>query len=594
MLRPSRDRGPRRRRGRILYSLLVVLILVGLAPLGTVGWKLIDINREALTTSTQEVLLLRAQLIALQMDVRVDALRSQLSRMAGVLGSQLAGPTQPSEEEIRKVLGEVADDRMLFLRFLDFRGRKIDTPAAYPVAADLEALFVVELRKAAESIAEKSGRFPERAIASSPVPPSARTQRAVVVLTAPVPSGGSFRGVLSAVVDLQSVWDEVVRENRRGHTVFALDPRGHLFARSGSEGLTRDDELAHSELALRFLSSPDRGTGVTMPFRLESGGRSERYLGSCWATQEGWGVFVQAREGQVYLPVRAMIENTLWWALGVMGFAVLAAIVFAGQLSRPIGRLAAASRAFADGNLNAHADVRDRNEIGELAETFNGMAKEIGYRMGQLKQAADENKKLFLGTIRALAKAIDTKDPYTRGHSERVEKYAVILATYLKLSKEEIEDIKVASLLHDMGKIVIDDSILKGEHVLTPEERKLVEAHTERGASIMAPIPKMEKFLPGLRSHHERWNGGGYPDGLAGDAIPLMARIIAAADIFDAITTDRPYQKKKPFDDAAKRLNELKGECLDERVIEAFNRAYRAGEFRPVEERVAVEEGAAV
>ena len=107
-----------------------------------------------------------------------------------------------------------------------------------------------------------------------------------------------------------------------------------------------------------------------------------------------------------------------------------------------------------------------------------------------------------------------------------------------------------------------------------------MKQHTVIGANIMAPIRKMQRLLPGLRSHHERWTGGGYPDALAGDAIPLMARIIAVADSFDAMTTDRPYQKGMTFEQALARLNELKETAFDERIVESFNRAYRAGEFQ--------------
>jgi HD-GYP domain-containing protein (c-di-GMP phosphodiesterase class II) len=107
-----------------------------------------------------------------------------------------------------------------------------------------------------------------------------------------------------------------------------------------------------------------------------------------------------------------------------------------------------------------------------------------------------------------------------------------------------------------------------------------MKQHTVIGANIMAPIRKMQRLLPGLRSHHERWTGGGYPDGTAGEAIPLMARIIAVADSFDAMTTDRPYQKGMTFEQGVARLNELKGSAFEEAIVESFNRAYRAGEFK--------------
>jgi HD-GYP domain-containing protein (c-di-GMP phosphodiesterase class II) len=221
------------------------------------------------------------------------------------------------------------------------------------------------------------------------------------------------------------------------------------------------------------------------------------------------------------------------------------------------------------------------------------MASELEEHIRRLKRAAAENKDLFEGTARALATAIDAKDPYTRGHSVRVNRYAVMLAGYCGLTEQQIADIHVSSLLHDVGKIGVDDNILKKPGLLTPAEFDIMKQHTVVGAAIMSPIHQMKNIIPGLRSHHERWAGGGYPDNLSGDDIPLMARIIAVADAFDAMTTDRPYQMGMTFEAAAARINELKGAAFDERIVAAFNRAFAAGEFlrndtegRPFEDAV--------
>jgi HD-GYP domain-containing protein (c-di-GMP phosphodiesterase class II) len=271
----------------------------------------------------------------------------------------------------------------------------------------------------------------------------------------------------------------------------------------------------------------------------------------------------------------------MFWALAALLMAVISAVIFARTLSQPIKRLAAASRAYAAGDFAARVAVGSGNEIGELAHTFNRMASEIEDQIRRLRLAAEENRDLFLDTIRALAQAIDAKDPYTRGHSVRVNRYSVILARQLGLPEEQIADIHVASLMHDVGKIGIHDNILQKPGRLTPEEFEVMKTHTTLGASIMGRIRQMHHILPGLRSHHERWKGGGYPDGLAGDGIPLMARIIAVADAFDAITTHRPYQKAKSFEEGVEILNALKGDGFEDRVVEAFNRAYNQGLIRP-------------
>jgi putative nucleotidyltransferase with HDIG domain len=276
-----------------------------------------------------------------------------------------------------------------------------------------------------------------------------------------------------------------------------------------------------------------------------------------------------------------MISNTRKWALAALGLAVLAAVMLARTLSQPIKRLVVASRTFASGDFSTRVEVGSGNEIGELAFTFNTMADEIEDRIARLKRAAEENRELFLDTIRALAQAIDAKDPYTRGHSERVNRYSVLIARQLGLNDADIADVHVATLMHDVGKIGVHDKILQKPGKLTPDEFEIMKTHTVLGANIMSRIRQMKRVLPGLRWHHERWQGGGYPDGLVGKQIPLMARIIAVADTFDAITTHRPYQKAMTFPEALELLNRIKGVAFEERIVGAFNRVYNQGLIRP-------------
>jgi HD-GYP domain-containing protein (c-di-GMP phosphodiesterase class II) len=570
-----------RRRGRILFSLLGVFVIVGLVPLGTVAWKLIDINREALKTSQQEYQLLLASSVARDVDGQVDALRSQLSSAARGLGGLLGRPGAVDGRTIGRALADIADERMLYVRYMDLRGGKVDTRSTTTLPPDFDALFLAGFRRAAESMSEGHGGSPVATV-SAPILLAGAPLRATAILSAPVVSGGMFRGVLSALVDLQAVWEAVDRGNRTGHTMFAVDSRGRVFATSARSGEAPDRHFAQSEIVRRFLSDPGRAR-QTMPFTLQRNGKPEQYLGSYEVTRERWGIFVQAKERQVYLPVMDMVKSTLRWALAALSLAIIAAVVFAGTLSNPIDRLAAAARAFAAGDLTHRVQVRSRNEIGELADAFNRMATQIEDSIRRLKRAAEENNQLFLGTIRALAQAIDAKDPYTRGHSVRVNKYSLVIARNLGLSRDEIGNIQVASLLHDVGKIGIDDAILKKPGPLTADEFEVMKTHAEKGEGIMSQIRQMKNIVPGLRSHHERWRGGGYPDGLDGDRIPLMARIIAVADTFDAMTTNRPYHDACTFDDAVRRLNELKGATLEDKVVEAFNRAYQAGEIRPEE-----------
>ncbi len=322
------------------------------------------------------------------------------------------------------------------------------------------------------------------------------------------------------------------------------------------------------------------------------GGETQEFQGSFEVTRQGWGVFIQAPSQDVYRPIETVVESTWNTAVFVLVLCVALSWFFARTLSHPINRLAGASSRFAAGDLSTRVSVRTRNEIGELAHSFNVMADEIEDQIRKLKRAARENHELFMGTIRAMAQAIDAKDPYTRGHSMRVNKYSVILAKELGLKGAQLREIHVSSLMHDVGKIGIDDAILQKPGKLTDEEFEVMKTHTILGANILAPIRQMKRIIPGLRWHHERMSGQGYPDGLSGDQIPLMARIIAVADTFDAVTTDRPYQKTMTFDEALQVLERLRGDALDTKIVEAFMNAYKRGLIRKDTDDTAVAEGA--
>jgi HD-GYP domain-containing protein (c-di-GMP phosphodiesterase class II) len=570
------ERGAFRRRGRIVFTLAAVLVCVGLVPLGTVAWKLIDINREALTTSTQEYQLLLATAVADEVDIHVEGIRAQTTRMAQTLGGAVRRAAPP--EELRRTLEGLLDARMPHLTYAYFSGTELRTITVGDRPREVQPLLEAAPRTWAKILSVGSPDETQRSILSDPVLAGGERPRAVVVASAPVVSRGRFRGVLSAVADLQGVWDSVSERNRTGHDVFGLDTAGRVFV-SNSASMPPGSERTGSALVRRFLGG-GRGR-ETLPFTDDEDGEERSYLGSYAVTDDGWGIFVQARLGEVYTPIRAMVDSIKQWALLALGLAVLAAIVLARTLSHPINRLAAASRAFAAGDFTARVQVRSGNEIGELAYTFNTMAEEIEDHIRRLRSAAQENRELFLDTIRAFAQAIDAKDPYTRGHSVRVNRYSVLIARELGLGPQEIADVHVASLMHDVGKIGIHDDILQKPGQLTPEEFEVMKSHPVLGANIMSRIRRMKRVLPGLRWHHERWKGGGYPDGLVGEQIPLMARIIAVADTFDAVTTHRPYQTAMTFSEALEVLSKLKGVGFEERIVEAFNRAYAKGLIRP-------------
>jgi HD-GYP domain-containing protein (c-di-GMP phosphodiesterase class II) len=567
----------------MFYLLLAVFALVALAPLSSVAWKLIDRNREDLKTSEEGYQLLLASTVSRELDIHVAALREQLVRGTRPLALEAARAGRLEDDVVRRVLDDMVDRRMQYVRFTDLRGRIVESQSANPIPRSLEPVFLAGFRDAAESLAEYRETGGEATALGDPLLIPGTPRRAVFVLAAPVVSGGRVLGVASALVDFQAVWDAVIADNTKtGRALFVVDAKGHLLAVTKLPGVEVGRDMADSQIVRRFRDHSGRAA-ETMPFDWAPGRAApvEHYLGSYGLTSEGWGVFVQARERDVYKAISKMIESAAQWGMIALVGALFAATVFAVLLARPIKRLDEATRAFTQGDYSTRVQVRSITEVGDLEHTFNLMAENLEDKIRRLKEAVAENKELFRGTAEALTSAIDAKDPYTRGHSARVNHYAKVLARHYGCSDEDFDVIDVASLLHDVGKIGVDDAILNKQGDLTDPEFEVMKKHTVIGERIMTPIRQMARMLPGLRSHHERWAGQGYPDRLKGEEIPLIARIIAVADAFDAMTTDRPYQKAMSFESAVARLNHLKGSHFDERMVEAFTRAYNRGEITP-------------
>jgi putative nucleotidyltransferase with HDIG domain len=185
-------------------------------------------------------------------------------------------------------------------------------------------------------------------------------------------------------------------------------------------------------------------------------------------------------------------------------------------------------------------------------------------------QLLRKQRDLFLDTITILAQAIELRDDYTGGHTIRVSTYSVLLAEQLNMAPRDIELIRLGTPLHDIGKIGIDDAVLRKPDRLTPEEFEHMKLHTVKGAEIIATVPDLQPILPIVRNHHERWDGKGYPDGLGGEAISPLARVVALADAFDAMTSDRPYRKGMPAGTAFGIIEKEAGRQFDPTFAAAF------------------------
>ncbi len=221
-----------------------------------------------------------------------------------------------------------------------------------------------------------------------------------------------------------------------------------------------------------------------------------------------------------------------------------------------------------------HGDTFLKEDI----ELFETLARHASVAMENAKLYQDINE-LFYNSIMTLVSAIEAKDEYTKGHTERVTKYSVIIGNKLGLNEIEMKNLELSALLHDIGKIGIPDNVLLKPGKLTDEEFEMIKTHPSKGAAILSHIKSMKDIIPGIRHHHEYYDGRGYPDKLKGEEIPLIARIISVADSFDAMVTDRPYRKGLPIEEAARRLKENKGTQFDPHIVDTFITLLEDGEI---------------
>jgi len=210
------------------------------------------------------------------------------------------------------------------------------------------------------------------------------------------------------------------------------------------------------------------------------------------------------------------------------------------------------------------------NIFGKLAKRLIDRNWKLAGEKVALQDSLGRVEETYISTLQAISAAIDSNDTYANGHAARVAEYAVKIAKGLGFSPTQMEKLRDAALLHDIGRIWIPDHILRKEGPLTPEEMATVKSHPVLGAEILSEIPSLQDKIPAILHHHERYDGKGYPHGLKGWEIPLEARILAVADAFDAMTSDRPYRSARLLRESLEEIYEGAGRQFDPKVVEGF------------------------
>jgi HD-GYP domain-containing protein (c-di-GMP phosphodiesterase class II) len=411
---------------------------------------------------------------------------------------------------------------------------------------------------------------------------SGKSARTVMLVSTPVMYGGRFLGMIAAVEDLQFLIRRLQEVNRGGLTPYVVDSQGRLVAGASVDYATGQD-MTNLEIVRNFVEQGGKAqlVAATREFDVTGGKTSTKMLGTYSpVTNLDWAVIVQKPRTEAYRGVYEMQRTARLLALLAVLLSIGISIFAARRITNPLEVLTDYSRAIARGDFSQRVQLKSRTEIGELATTFNVMSEELEHFVEDLKRAATENRELFLGSIQMLAGAVDEKDPYTRGHSDRVTRYSVMIAREMGQPEEFLEIVRISAQLHDVGKIGIEDRILKKPGALTPEEFDIMKTHTTKGAIILSPVSQLKDMIPGIELHHESLDGRGYPRGLKDQQIPMLPRVIAVADTFDALTTNRPYQQAHDPEAALRIIHNLSGKRLDPAAVAALTAIYQRGEIR--------------
>jgi len=560
----------------ILYVILGVLVLVSVVPMYFYSAQVEAINRERLITNERLLQNTVTRSLADDISQHQESLRMMLANLSSALqvssGGDLTGE-HVQAPELRALLENFVSSSgdLAYATVLNSEAKGISAGRIAP-----DDFLQSELQRA--YAASREGRaYNGQAL----VVGNGKSARTVMLVSAPVMYGGRFLGMIGSVVDLQFLIRRLQEVNGGGLTPYVVDSQGRLVAGATPDYATGQD-MTNLEIVKNFVDQGGKAQMVVATHEFSTNGkRGTMMLGTYSPVGNlDWAVVVQKPRAEAYRGVYEMQRGARILAIMAVALSIGISVFAAHRITSPLEVLTESSRAIARGDFSQRVQLKSRTEIGELAATFNIMSEELEHFVLDLKRAANENRELFVSSIQMLAGAVDEKDPYTRGHSDRVTRYSMMIARELGLPDEFVEIVRISAQLHDVGKIGIEDRILKKPGALTPAEFDIMKTHTTKGANILKGVAQLKDMIPGIELHHESLDGRGYPHGYKDDEIPLLPRIIAVADTFDALTTNRPYQHAYEVNEALRIIHSLSGKRLDPKAVFALDAVYQRGEIR--------------
>ncbi|MFY1829172.1 HD domain-containing phosphohydrolase [Myxococcus fulvus] len=548
---------------RLFKAMLLLMLVVSIVPTLMVGWLSVTHTRELLVRDAQELAQERVKQLRLKAEIFLGEPTDAVLGLARV-PDFFSLPTEAQQTH----LGAVLSQRREVLAITVFGPDRQRLPglqafSRHDVSPTALASHEERSRALLEGVRDTL-RYSDVVVAPKEAGP---------VVTLAFPLGEPVKGFISADLSLSGL-RQMLEQERVGSTGFAYltDHRGHLVVGGGGVGALGGDVSQRSPVAhlLRQLATtPDAEL-----FHVGNFGEGRDAVVAAYTVlpETGWAIVSEQPVEHAYRQVETMERRILVGLGAAILVALVLAALFSRTLTRPLKVFTEGALELARGKFGVEVKITQKNEVGELAQTFNYMSKQLlAYDM-ENRGLYESLEKGYLETIVALANSIDSKDAYTRGHSQRVGDVAVEIGRELNLTERELRQLQYGGILHDIGKIGIVESILCKQTKLTDQEMAIMREHPAIGDAIIGPVSFLGAVRACVRHHHERWDGTGYPDRLKGEDIPLLARIVGCADTFDACTSTRPYQKAMPLEKAMEILDTLTGAQLDPQVVAALRR----------------------
>ena len=361
---------------------------------------------------------------------------------------------------------------------------------------------------------------------------------------------------------------------------------------------TRMNVIAHSDIRKRgeivkggegnLFSKNEDGT-IVREISLPSGRSFEVSTPIVFKDKRLGTVIVGVNQSVLLEAQRLARDRILVILIDILFLGLISVLGLLYFITRPIRELSAGVEKLKEGKTTRPLRVYSKDELGKLTESFNDMTELITNQKKELFKYTQELEEAYISILRVLAMAIDARDSYTLGHSTRVALHSLMIGEEIGLNENELGELEIASLFHDVGKLKTPDAILLKNRSLNSMEYDEMRHHPEYGAEILKKVKSLQKYVEPVKHHHEYYNGEGYPDGLDGDEIPLYAAIISIADTYDAMTSTRPYRKALSKEEACEELEKGAGIQFHPDLVKAFIRAVKnrgQPSFHPYLERV--------